>query len=330
MIHLLTTGGTIASAPGNQGRNVAGALGADHLLAQIGAEIGDGPRIQSESLLQKPSNAIGTRDLCAIADRCEACLASAETEGIVITHGTDTLEDTAWFLQQALGNCSRPVVVTGSQRALHETGSDAPRNLVDAIRVASAPESRGQGVLVVFDEEIHSAALVRKVSSYRLTGFGSPGYGPIGQIDGAALRYALRARPAEPVPRGTELPRVDILTAAIGGACLIDAALADGARGVVIDGLGRGQVPPDWVPAIERACAADIPVAVTSSAGSGPVRTVYEYTGSLESLIAVGALPAGALTARQARILMMMLLSTGESRVGVAAGLARVAGWPAD
>ena len=330
MIHLLTTGGTIASTLSDQGRNVAGALSADYLLAWIEAAIGNDHPVQSESLLQKPSNAINAQDLCTIADRCEACLAAPETEGIVITHGTDTLEDTAWFLQQALGDCRRPVVVTGSQRALHETGSDAPRNLVDAIRVAGASESRGQGVLVVFDEEIHSAALVRKVSSYRLTGFGSPGYGPIGQIDGAALRYALRARPADPVPRGEVMPRVDILTAAIGGTCLIDAAIADGARGLVIDGLGRGQVPPDWVPAIERASTAGIPIAVTSSTGSGPVRTVYEYVGSLESIIAVGALPAGALTARQARIVMMMLLSTGESRAGLANGLVRIAGWPGD
>ncbi|RZU98276.1 asparaginase [Spiribacter vilamensis] len=330
MIHLLTTGGTIASTASDQGRNVAGALSADHLMERIGAAMGDEHPVQSESLLQKPSNAISLQDLWRIAERCEALLGEAATEGIVITHGTDTLEDTAWFLQQALGDCRRPVVVTGSQRALHETGSDAPRNLVDAIRAASAPESRGQGVLVVFDEEIHSATLVRKMSSYRLAGFGSPGYGPIGQIDGAALRYALRARPADPVPRGEVIPRVDILTAAIDGTCLIDAAVTDGARGLVIDALGRGQVPPDWVPAIERASSAGIPIAVTSSTGSGPVRTVYEYIGSLESIIAVGALPAGALTARQARILLIMLLSAGASRAELAAGLTRVAGWPAD
>lgn len=328
MIHLLTTGGTIASTPSDQGRNVAGALSADHLLAQVGTAMGDEQAVRSESLLQKPSNAIGIEDMCAIADRCEACLETPETAGIVITHGTDTLEETAWFLQQALGDCRRPVVVTGSQRALHEAGSDAPRNLVDAIRVAGAPESCGQGVLVVFDEEIHSAALVRKLSSYRLKGFGSPGFGPIGQIDGSALNYALRACPAEPVPRGTVMPRVDILTAAASSACLIDAAVADGASGLVIDALGRGQVPPDWVPVIERASDAGIPVAVTSSTGSGPVGAVYEYAGSLDSIIAVGALPAGALTARQTRILMMMMLSTGTSRSGLAAGLTQAGGWP--
>jgi L-asparaginase len=327
MIHLLTTGGTIASTPGTSGRNVAGALPAEALLDAIDAGLDAGPAVHTESLLQKPSNAINGEDLCRIAERCETRLADPSTDGIVITHGTDTLEDTAWFLQQVLGDCPRPVVVTGSQRALHERGSDAPRNLVDALRVAAATGSRGQGVLVVFDEAIHSASLVRKISSYRLTGFGSPGYGPVGHIDGAILRYPLNARIPTPIPRGPTLPRVDIVPAAAGSACPIDALRSDGAQGLIIDALGRGQVPPDWVPAIARAHAAGCPVAITSSTGSGPVAEVYEYPGSLERVIAAGAVGADTLSARQARLLLMLVLSTPEGAADWRARFAAAAGW---
>lgn len=313
MLHLLTTGGTIASTPSPEGRNVAGELSADHLLETVRGAIEDVDGIHAESLFQKPSNAMGPDELLALVARCETLLGMPDTRGIVITHGTDTLEDTAWFLQLALGDCPRPVVVTGSQRALHEIGSDAPRNLIDALRVAARPDARGQGVLVVFDEAVHSAPLVTKTSSYRLAGFSSPGFGPIGQIDGAHVRFALRARPPTALPRGTALPRVDIATVAAGSACPIDALSADGAHGFVIDALGRGQVPPDWLPAIERAAGAGRPVAVAGSTGSGPVAPVYEYPGSLASILSVGGLPAGALTARQARFLMMLLLSHTDS-----------------
>jgi len=310
MIHLLTTGGTIASTPGAEGRHIAGALPGEALLDPVDAALAHGPAVQTESLLQKPSNAINGDDLSRIAEHCERRLADAATEGIVITHGTDTLEDTAWFLQQVLGDCQQPVVVTGSQRAPHERGSDAPGNLIDALRVAAADASRGRGVLVVFDQSIHSASLVRKISSYQLEGFGSPGYGPIGHIDGTTLRYPLRPVIPAPIPRGPALPRVDIVTAAAGSACPIDALLADGAQGLVNDALGLGQVPPDWVPAIERAQAANRPVVMTSSTGQGPVAPVYEFAGSLADSHTAGAEPADALTARQARLLLMLVLST--------------------
>jgi L-asparaginase len=314
MIHLLTTGGTIASVPGDEGRNIAGRLDAADLLETARHAVESSvDTVRSESLFQMPSNAIGPDQLYRMADRCEALLDDPQTRGIVITHGTDTLEDTAFFLQLALGDCPRPIVVTGSQRALHESGTDAVRNLIDAMRVAARPDARGQGVLVVFNEAVHSAALAQKVSSYRLEGFGSPGFGPVGQIDGHRVRFALRARPSKRLPRGASMPRVDIASVAAGSHCPVSALCADGADGIVIDALGRGQVPPHWLDDVEAAIASGIPVAVASSTGSGPVAPVYEYRGSLQSLIDCGALQAGALSARQARILMMLLGSTPDA-----------------
>lgn len=314
MIHLLTTGGTIASSLGMAGRNVSGAMRGDLLVAILDSSLGIDQHPRTESLIQKPSNAIDTSDLLTIENRCRQLMADSSIEGIVLTHGTDTLEDTAYFLHLTLGDCPKPVVITGSQRPIHERGSDAPRNLADAVKVASAPASRGLGVLVVFDQAIHTAALARKTSSYRLGGFTSPGYGPIGHIDNGDVGYSLAPTPQPALPTGETrrvLPRVDILHAALDSASLVQAARRDGADGVVINGLGRGHVPPGWVKDIREAITAGLPIAIASSAGSGPVRAVYEFPGSLFDLVDAGVMPAGDLSARKARILMMVLLSRG-------------------
>lgn len=314
MIHLLTTGGTIASSLSTEGLNVSGAMPADQLITILDGRLHADQRPQTESLIQKPSNAIDRRDLLLIEGRCRQLMADPKIDGIVLTHGTDTLEDTAYFLHLTLGDCPKPVVITGSQRPIHEPGSDAARNLADAVRVASARASRGLGVLVVFDEAIHTAALASKTSSYRLGGFTSPGYGPIGHIDNGEVGYSLAPTPRPGLPAGEPgevLPRVDILHAALDSASLVKAAHRDGADGVVINGLGRGHVPPGWVEDIREAIAAGLPIAIASSAGSGAVRAVYEFPGSLVDLVDAGVMPAGDLSARKARILMMALLSRG-------------------
>lgn len=327
MIHLLTTGGTIASAPSVDGRNVSGTLTGDDLAATLASELPSPLQPVTESLLQRPSNAIDTGNLQTIESRCRALLARGDIDGLVLTHGTDTLEDTAFYLHLTLGDCAKPIVLTGSQRALHETGSDAARNLADAIRVAAEPASRGQGVLVVFDQEVHSAALARKDSSYRLRAFNSPGFGPLGQVDHGVVHYSFYTAPTRGLPSGPSLPRVDMLHAGAGSTSLILAAQRDGADGLVIGGLGRGHVPPDWMHEIEQVRAAGLPVAITSSTASGPVRAVYEFPGSLAALLAAGVMPAGALSTRQARILLMLLLSRGHRDTDLAGQFCRASAW---
>lgn len=310
IVHLLTTGGTIASSEGAEGRNVSGAVAGETLLEAVRNTLPADCTVRPESLLQKPSNAITPDDELTIARRCEVLLAEPQTVGIVITHGTDTLEDTAFFLDLALGDVRCPVVLTGSQRALHETGSDARRNLTDALLVASHPASVGRGVLVVFDESIHAGRLARKVHSYRVTGFDSPGYGPIGRIDAGRVHYALRPELTPALTLGDRMPRVDLLAVGLGSDCLAEEAVNAGAKGLVIAGLGRGHVPPGWMAPLGRILARATPVIITTSTAAGPVGLAYEFPGSLASLMAEGAVPAGDLTARQARILLMVLLST--------------------
>lgn len=321
-IVVLTTGGTIASQPDGSGRNRSGALQGETLMAQASLPPGFETKIEVRSVLQKPSNAITCADLLLLREHCQALGESPEVCGVVITHGTDTLEETAYFLDITLpGNV--PIVLTGSQRAPHEPGTDAFRNLTDALMVAAAPQAAGLGTLVVFNQSIYAARQVRKVNTYQVNGFAAPGSGPIGYVDGS--RVSLSARPMRPaftaVAIGSTLPRVDILPAYLdASSSLVEAAVDAGAVALVIDGLGRGHVPPDWVPALAQVIERGIPVALVSNCPRGPVHQAYEFTGSLASLEAVGVLPILDLSARKARLALSVLLAS-PSQQGLASRL---------
>ncbi|MCE8018939.1 asparaginase [Halomonas sp. MCCC 1A11036] len=315
-IVVLATGGTIASQPDASGRNRSGALQGETLLAQVNLPATFSAQVEVHSILQKPSNAITCDDLLQLHETCQDIGAQEDVLGIVITHGTDTLEETAYFLDITLPH-GKPVVLTGSQRAPHEPGTDAFCNIADALKVAATPQATGLGTLVVFNQSIFAARQVRKVSSFQLHGFASPETGPLGYVDGEQVHLA--ARPIRPAgyPLSVEgpLPRVDILPAYLGASPrLIEAAVESGATGLVIDGLGRGHAPPEWMEAIARVTARGIPVAVVSNCPSGPVHTSYEFTGSLASLQAAGAMPVTGLSARKARLALSVLLASPSAR----------------
>src|SRR5690606_13498674 len=177
-IVLLSTGGTIASGPGDAGRSVSGALPGEELLARTG--LNGQFEVIVHSIFQKPSNAIGPEQWHALASECQRLVDEGQTAGIVITHGTDTLEDTAYYLECVLDSPSVPVVITGSQRVPHALGSDAYANLHHAIELAASDAAQGLGVLVAFNQSVYSASFVRKVSSFQLHGFDAPGLGPLG------------------------------------------------------------------------------------------------------------------------------------------------------
>ncbi|MFW6345505.1 MAG: asparaginase [Halomonas sp.] len=309
---VLTTGGTIASRPDESGRNRSGALQGEALLHQVSLPEGAAIDVEVRSLLQKPSNAISLADLMRLRQECQALAASADVAGIVITHGTDTLEETAYFLDITLP-ASPTIVLTGSQRAPHESGTDAFRNIADAVVVAASDQARDLGTLVVFNQSIFAARQVRKVSSFQLNGFAAPDAGPLGYVDGERVKLALRpVRPASlALPADATLPRVDILPAYLDASPgLLEAAAAAGAAGLVIDGLGRGHVPPAWLDAIPRMTARGIPVVIVSSCPSGPVHASYEFVGSLASLEAAGVIAVTDLSARKARLALSALLAS--------------------
>lgn len=305
---LLSTGGTIASVPGEQGRAVAGALPGETLLASTGLE--GRLDVEVESVFQKASNSIGPAEWALLAEKCASLGARGNVDGIVITHGTDTLEDTAYYLHSVVDTTQIPVVVTGSQRVPHALGSDAFTNLRQALELAACEHARGLGVLVSFNQSVFSAGLARKVSSYQLNGFDAPGFGPIGLLDGGVFHLLQRPVMQPLLPNSKDLPRVDILPV-YGGVhpATARAILESGPAGVVIDGLGRGQVPAEWVPLVREAIADGMVVAVCSSTLHGATAESYEYPGALHDLVKLGALNVSHLSARKARIRLSLCMA---------------------
>lgn len=309
-IALLSTGGTIASIPGQDGRAIAGALPGEQLLERTELEGQFDMRV--ESVFQRASNAIGPDEWHALALKCQALMAAGDTDGIVITHGTDTLEDTAYYLHCVLDTSRVAVVVTGSQRVPHALGSDAYANLRQAIELAGSERARGLGVLVSFNQSVFSAGFVRKVSSYQLNGFDAPGLGPLGMLDNGCFHLLQRPLQQQLLLTRDALPRVDILPV-YGGAHvdMATAVLNSGPRAVVIDGLGRGQVPPQWVRPIAEAIEGGMVVAVCTSTLHGPTHQSYEYPGTLFELENAGAFGVSHLSARKARIRLSLSLAAG-------------------
>ena len=230
-------------------------------------------------------------------------------DGVVVAHGTNTLEETAYFLDLCLAP-GRPVVLVGAMRPLSALSSDAAMNLVRAVQVAGSPDAGGQGVLVVVNEQIFLARDVTKTSSQRVDGFGAPGSGPIGGVDpsGRVLVEHRRQRPGPHIELGPtdELPRVDIVVSYVGAdGTLIDAAVAAGARGIVSAGTGAGRPTPQEEAALLRAAHAGVVVCRSSRVPSGQV---VPTPGTAEFVAGRGLSPW------KARVLLSLALTVTDDR----------------
>lgn len=248
----------------------------------------------------------------ALRARIAELVADPAVDGVVVTHGTDTLEETAYLVARSL-DVTKPVVFTGAMRSSSDLGWDGPQNLLDAVRVAAAPESAGHGVLVVMGGRIFAALEEAKTHTHELDAFEAPGLGPLGIVDEEQVLYRRRLLNAAPViaPDAPAEP-VDIVTTWAGAdARLLDASREGGALGVVVAAMGRGNVPPEVVPGIERWVASGRPVVITSRAPRGRVGQTYAYPGGGRKLYEAGALFAGARRPAQARIDLMLALGAG-------------------
>jgi L-asparaginase len=240
-------------------------------------------------------------------------LARPEVEGVVVTHGTDSLEESAYLAARSIDS-EKPVVFTGAMRTSSDLGWDGPGNLGAAVRVAAAPESRGRGVMVVMSDRVFTALDVTKSHTHMLDAFDSPGLGPLGVIDDGRVIYrrALDATAPLLTPASLATP-VDIVYAYAGAdARLLDASRAD-AKAIVIAAMGRGNVPPAMVAGIDRWIDEGKPVVITSRAVRGRVGCTYGYPGAGRRLAERGAIFAGARRPQQARLDVMLALGAGFS-----------------
>lgn len=318
-------GGTIAMTPALPGEPVAPGLEAADLVRAVPG-LRAVARVRAESLRNLPSAAIAAEDLLVALAWARAQV-DAGAAGVVLTHGTDTLEESAYLLD-LLWDRPEPLVLTGAMRPPRTAGPDGPANVFAAVVVAAAPAARDLGVLAVLDDEAHLARWVTKARTTGVGAFASPGAAPVGRVvEGALVPTLVPAGPrlpALPAPAAPGPVRVALLECALGDdGALVDLVVEAGWAGLVLAGAGAGHVSPATAEAVSRA-AARVPVVVASRTGSGPTATrTYGYPGSETDLLRRGALLAGSVAPRKARLLLWALLAGGAEPAAVRAEVAR-------
>jgi L-asparaginase len=303
-------GGTIAMTTDGSGGAVP-ALSAEQLVAAVPGLAETGIEIDVVDFRQLPSASLTFEDLAALAEAIDKRLAQG-ADGVVVTQGTDTIEETAYLLDLTHA-AEQPIVVTGAMRNPSLAGADGPANLLAAVRVAASKDARTQGVLVVMADEVHAAHRVRKTHTTSGATFQSPNGGPLGYVVEGNYTRLNRLDHRTVLPRGTRPARVPLITVTLGDDDgLLD--LLSEVDGLVVAAMGVGHVPQQLVPGLE-ALAARIPVVLASRTGAGSVLTnTYAFPGSEHDLITRGLIPAGYLDPLKSRILLRHLLSTNATR----------------
>jgi L-asparaginase type II len=305
LVKVLATGGTIANTP--SGRLHAGEV------ADAIPELRKVARLEVEELVRVASSAITVENWLALARRSAEVIDEAGVKGIVVTHGSNAVEETAYFLSLTVKS-DKPVVLTAAQRQFTTLSSDSPKNFLQAVRVAASDEARGKGALVVTNDMIHAARDVSKNISSRVETYSSRDLGALGFVDDDRVTFY-----REPVKRHTkatpfdarrlrELPRVDIIhTYADADGALIEAAVAHGAAGIVIAGFPTGSGTPAQEDAVKRVAARGIPVVMTNRGGMG--RVIDKKPKEARPLVF-----GDNLTPVKARVLLMLALTTTRDR----------------
>jgi len=313
-ILVISTGGTIEMMPGDGGITTGSTSGMDSGIL----ESFPGAEVTVERYSNLPSPHITPEIMADIATELRKLEISRQYDGVVVTHGTDTLEETAFMADIHLEG-TLPVVFTAAMRSSCELGVDGPRNIRSAIRVACT-EARNIGVTVVLNDEIHAAGRVTKTCTSNVSSFDSPGYGPLGFVDEDKVIYHRLPIWRLSLPRAPLKldPAVGLVRTAAGfGHELIDYLTREGYRGIVVEAFGRGNVHPDAAEAIERALKASVVVIITSRCYMGRVLGVYSYPGGGLDLLRRGVLSAGDMAGNKIRIMLMACLGAGMGRVEI-------------
>ena len=309
-VHVVATGGTISNTEGDR-------LTGEELVAGLpGVE--EVARITVEQFSNVASGAITLEQWLELGRRIDGLFVEdPELAGVVITHGTDTMEETAYFLDLTLADC-RPVIVTGSMRPASAPGTDGPANLLASIRAASSEGTRRLGSVVLMNDEIFPGREVTKIHTSRTNAFVAPDVGALGVVDPDAVvlhrapAHRVCGTPAFPVFHLEELPRVDVVYTALGSdGALVRAAVEAGARGIVMASVGRGGVTPGQGEAVDEALERGVVVVRSSRTGAGRVPV---DRGSGEARPTLGA---GDLNPQKARILLMLALTRTDDPDGL-------------
>ena len=304
---ILHTGGTISMKEGENGKVSPSAR--NPLLDAL-ERLNHPAELHQESVFNVPSPHITLDHWVVLKDRIEKAVNEEHFDSIVITHGTDTLEETAYFLDLAL-NINVPIAITGAMRSSNELGSDGLINLQSAILVALSEDSKGKGVLVVMNDEVHHAKFVTKTHTTNVATFQTPTFGPCGLITKNNVIYfqKLTAYESFPVQKITK-NNIQLVKAYAGmDSFLLEQLAHHSCDGVVIEALGAGNLPPTSLKGLHSLIEANIPVGLVSRAFHGVTQDVYDYLGGGKELKQQGVIFTTGLSGQKARIKLLVLLN---------------------
>jgi L-asparaginase len=310
-ITLITTGGTIASRRNEQTGNVTSGVSGAELRAMLHDPL-PGIELLVEEFCNIGSYAFDLPLAFRLASRINEKLSGPDCDGVVVTHGTDTMEESA-YMADLLLRSDKPVVFTGAQRAADHPDTDGPRNIADAVRLAASPAAHGLGALICFEQEFHAARDVTKTHTSRVDTFMSGEHGKLGEIDVGQIFVHRRPTLRRTYAPAAIDPNVELIKLTIGSTDgYIRYAADSGSKAIVLEGFGIGNATP----AVTRAAGAiierGIPVIVTSRCPKGRVKPVYGNGGG-KDLYDSGAIFAGDLNGPKARVLASVLLGHGWS-----------------
>lgn len=305
-IVVITTGGTIAMKIDPQSGGLVPAVSGADLIEAV-PDLRHIAEIEVVEFSNVPSGHVTPEMMLALAKMADQ-YAEAGADGIVVTHGTDTMEETAYVLSLAC-KTDKPVVITGAMRGASDMGYDGPANILAAVKVAACDKAAGRGALLVMNDEIHSAAEVTKGHTVSCSTFTSPGWGPVGHVyfDGVVFRRSsenLQKIVTDKLEHDVELLKVYAGMDDFLFKCLADKPV----KGLVVEAVGCGNVPPAVMKGIEYVRSKGIPVVLATRVASGRVVPVYSYLGSAGYMEPLKLIYSGELNGQKARLKLMLAL----------------------
>ncbi len=312
VVKILTTGGTIAMQE-KKGAGALPALTAQDLKSLLPPDIAP---LETEEFSNLPSAHMTADLIFKLTQKVRDLLAADEVIGVVITHGTDVMEETAYLLDLVV-DTEKPIVLTGAMRTASQVGYDGIANLKAAVRVAASSEARNLGALVVMNDEVHAARYVTKSHTQALDTFQSPSWGPLGRVDGDRVVIGKRVK-REHIPCQRLAADVPLIKLAVGlDERFLRQAIERRADGAVIEALGGGRVPPWWMPTIKEAINRGLAVVIASRCPSGRVYDEYGYVGAYRDLKRAGCIFSQGLSGQKARIKLLVALGSTRDRKAI-------------
>ena len=303
-------GGTISMKIDEKIKAAVPSLSAEEIMSMIpGVE--EYAEIEAYTFSSMPSPHMTLETMLKLSKFTTELVEREDIDGVVITHGTDTLEETAYLLDLTV-RTKKPVVVTGAMRSGSELGYDGPFNLATSICTAISDEAVGRGVLVCFNGELNSASEVTKANSMALNAFRTPNFGPIGIVDNDNVIFYRDANYSEKYDVSEIKKQVALIKCVVDmDSSYIDYLIEKGCGGIVIEALGRGNVPPKMVDGIKKATELNIPVVVVSRCFEGRVFESYGYEGGGKQLKDLGVIFGDTLPGQKARIKLILAINSG-------------------